>query len=153
MENASKALLIAGAILLVIAIIAIAVGIVSSTRGAIDTAENQISSMEIQMHNEHFKMFEGKRKTYNDLKNIFAEITAYNSKTTNNNFRVLIHVYQYSNENHLNVTGLICEETSWGIINGECSIFVENFLYDVAFEYNSAGIINFMKLIKYNKPI
>lgn len=56
MENASKALLIAGAILLVIAIIAIGMTIYQSSQEAIQGGIGQIDAMTISTHN---RMFDG----------------------------------------------------------------------------------------------
>ena len=69
MENASKALLIAGAILIVILLIAVGMLVYSQSRGAIDTGVAQMSSAEIQMFNAKFIGYEGKQsfETVNSL--------------------------------------------------------------------------------------
>ena len=161
MENASKALLIAGAILLVIAIIAIGVGIVSSTRGTIGVAENQISSMEIQMHNEQFKKYEGKGKTYNQVKEILAEMTAYNSGVKNSNFKVQVKTYKYTNAaNTTMTTNPDCTKNPEVIYTGAgCYLFgskanygashTENYLYDIFCEYDATGAVKYIKLVRY----
>ena len=86
MENASKALVIAGAILLVIAI---AVGIVSKTRGTMDIAENQIDTMAIQMHNKQFEHYEG-IITGEEVKECIATALANNNTTKNKEMFVRI---------------------------------------------------------------
>ena len=91
MENASKALVIAGAILLVIAIIAIAVGIVSSTRGTINVAENQITAMEVKMHNEQFKMYEGE-VTGAEVQDCISKVLSNNNETTNLAMKMMVTV-------------------------------------------------------------
>ena len=61
MENASKALIIAGAILLSILIIAIGMYIFNSSTHSINGAVTQISQQEIAAFNNQFSMYEGKQ--------------------------------------------------------------------------------------------
>ncbi|MBE5822123.1 MAG: hypothetical protein E7311_06035 [Clostridiales bacterium] len=151
MENASKALLIAGAILLVIAIIAIAVGIVSSTRGTIGSAENQIDSMAIQMHNKQFEVYEGKL-TYKQVKELFSLIIANNSKTQDNNFIITTACYRWqegrSTKNYWVYNGqtdLTDPEVIAYKVGQYVALTTEPYisnLYDCELFYNSQGIIN-----------
>ena len=62
MENASKALLIAGAILIVILLIAIGMLVYSQSRSVIDTGVAQMSSTEISMFNAQFNEYSGSQK-------------------------------------------------------------------------------------------
>lgn len=62
MENASKALLIAGAILIVILLIAVGMLVYSKARSVIDTGIGQMSSTEISMFNSAFNDYEGSQK-------------------------------------------------------------------------------------------
>ena len=57
MENASKALIIAGAILLAILLIALGVYVFQSASA--NTGTEQLSSTEIQSHNDPFSRYEG----------------------------------------------------------------------------------------------
>ena len=59
MENASKALIIAGAILLSILIIAIGMYIYNSSQNSINEAGSQISAQEVQSFNQTWEMYEG----------------------------------------------------------------------------------------------
>lgn len=61
MENASKALIIAGAILLSILIIAIGMYIYNSSTNSITNAASQISQQDIQAFNNQFTMYEGRQ--------------------------------------------------------------------------------------------
>ena len=166
MENASKALFIAGAILLVIAIIAIAVGIVSSTRGTIGTAENQIDSMAVQMHNKMFEKYEGKNKSYNEIKECIAEIVAYNSEQKNSDLYVQLQVREYKvgkfhkeidNTIHLNCNYgpmLIGNYKDTAYCFQHCGLFNptklldEKKLWDILFEYDQNGVINVVKCVR-----
>ena len=62
MENASKALLIAGAVLIVILLIGIGMLIYSRSTGVIDTAASTMNSQEIQSFNSQFTPYEGTQK-------------------------------------------------------------------------------------------
>lgn len=65
MENASKALIIAGAILLSILIIAIGMYVYNSSTSSIDTAVGQMNSNEIQSFNRQFTQYSGKQSGAN----------------------------------------------------------------------------------------
>ena len=65
MENASKALIIAGAILLSILIIAIGMYIYNSSQNSINEAGSQISAQEVQSFNQTWEMYEGKQSGAN----------------------------------------------------------------------------------------
>ena len=130
MENASKALLIAGAILLVIAIIAIAVGIVSKTRGTIDVAGNQIDAMEVKMHNNQFTIYEG-RVTGADVKECIAKALSNNSTTTNSAMRVKVTVAGTVRVNQAATSPIF-----------DSSNIPSNNIYTGLTKINSQGIIN-----------
>lgn len=59
MENASKALLIAGAILLAILIIAIGMFIYSSAQSNVESSITQMTTQEVQAFNSQFTSYEG----------------------------------------------------------------------------------------------
>ena len=65
MENASKALIIAGAILLSILIIAIGMYIYNSSQNSISEAGSQIDAQERQNFNQQWDMYEGKQSGSN----------------------------------------------------------------------------------------
>ena len=65
MENASKALIIAGAILLSILIIAIGMYIYNSSQNSISEAGSQIDAQERQNFNQQWEMYEGKQSGSN----------------------------------------------------------------------------------------
>ncbi len=61
MENASKALLIAGAILIAILLIAIGMMVFKSANGVINTATSNMSDQEKTIHNSKFDMYAGNK--------------------------------------------------------------------------------------------
>ena len=80
MENASKALLIAGAILIVILIIAIGMIVYNSSKGTIDEAVSQMSSQEVTMYNNQFTTYEGDRVNGSTVRSLLDIIQTNNSK-------------------------------------------------------------------------
>lgn len=61
MENASKALIIAGAVLLAILILSIGVYLVNSFRGASDSYVSQLDATELSKYNSNFEVFVGRK--------------------------------------------------------------------------------------------
>ena len=78
MENASKALIIAGAILISIVLIAVGVMVVNGANGAIDTAVGQMSDSEKTIFNQKFESYEGSQKG-SSVKSLISAIEANNS--------------------------------------------------------------------------
>ena len=78
MENASKALIIAGAILISIVLIAVGVMVVNGANGAIDTAIGQMSDSEKTIFNQKFEPYEGNQKG-SSVKSLISAIEANNS--------------------------------------------------------------------------
>jgi len=77
MENASKALLIAGAILIVILLIAVGMLVYSKSRSVIDTGIAQMSSTEISMFNAQFDEYSGDQKG-TSVKSLLQAVIANN---------------------------------------------------------------------------
>ena len=75
MENASKALLIAGAILISILIIAIGMYIYSSSQGSIDSAMSSMDTQEIEAFNKEWTNYEG-RMTGSQVKSMINRMVA-----------------------------------------------------------------------------
>ena len=78
MENASKALLIAGAILIVIVLIGIGVLIVNSTSGIQDQATSSADSMARQTFNSQFTAYEGQDNSAAQIRSLISTINASN---------------------------------------------------------------------------
>lgn len=62
MENATKALLIAGSVLIAIVLIAVGIKILSSTSGVTKEVDNLSSTMEASIFNSRFTQYEGTQK-------------------------------------------------------------------------------------------
>ncbi len=92
MENASKALLIAGAVLLVIALIAVGMGIFGTARGVVGQAEGQIDNMSIQMHNKQFEKYDKKSLSGEEAKELVSLVMSNNAKATTKDYRLEFEV-------------------------------------------------------------
>lgn len=79
MENASKALLIAGSILIVILLIAMGVRVFNSTQGTTDSVEGTMQTTEVAMFNNKFMQYIGNNKSKNDALNLVNMLIANNS--------------------------------------------------------------------------
>jgi len=90
MENASKALIIAGAILL--AILLISLGIMIFTQ-AQDTVNNSgMSQADIQSFNNKFIKYEGTNKSGSEVKAMINEIITSNNDENNTNRKIKIKI-------------------------------------------------------------
>ena len=78
MENASKALLIAGAILICILLIAVAMYIYNSATASLDTAVNKMSSQDKDMYNAAVKPYIGESVKGSGVKTMIDEIISSN---------------------------------------------------------------------------
>lgn len=79
MENASKALLIAGAILVCILLIGIGMLVYQSTTGTISEAVAQMSSQEKDMFNSQFSQYEGTRVNGSSVKALLQKVRSNNT--------------------------------------------------------------------------
>ena len=78
MENASKALIIAGAILISILLITIGIVLINSGRDVVDTGTAGMTSQKIQTFNAQFTIYEGTRKG-SELRGLQSLVNASNA--------------------------------------------------------------------------
>ena len=79
MENASKALIIAGAILIAILLISVAVIIINSTGSMQDRVGKSSATMEIQTFNSNFTTYEGTAVSASQVKALMSLIKSSNA--------------------------------------------------------------------------
>ena len=79
MENASKALLIAGSVLIVILLIAVGVRVFNSTQGTTDSVETTMNSTEIATFNNKFTAYAGENKSAAQAKALANVVIANNA--------------------------------------------------------------------------
>jgi len=88
MENASKALIIAGAILLAILLISLGILIFNQAQ---DTVNNSgMSQAEIAAFNNKFVKYEGKSQSGSVAKSVINEVLASNADSNNSERRIVI---------------------------------------------------------------
>ncbi len=80
MENASKALLIAGAVLVVILIIGVGMLIYTSATGAIQEGVNRMSVQEQNMFNQQFEQYVGSRINGSNVRALLQNIRNSNNQ-------------------------------------------------------------------------
>ncbi len=78
MENASKALLIAGAILIAILLISVGMMVMQSGQGIISGAEESMSAHEIELFNKEFENYIGKQKG-SSVRGLMSKVKASNA--------------------------------------------------------------------------
>lgn len=83
MENASKALLIAGAILIVILLIAVGMMVYNGAKGSIDKAIGSMSSTEKDIHNKQFEPYIKSGLSGSNLKTLYSKVISNNGDDEN----------------------------------------------------------------------
>lgn len=78
MENATKALIIAGAVLIAIVLIAVGMKILGSTKGVTDNVDNISDTMSKSMFNSQFEQYEGYQKG-STVRTLFSKLVANNA--------------------------------------------------------------------------
>lgn len=79
MENASKALIIAGAILIAILLVGIGTLVLSGAQGGIDEAIGQMSTNEKKMFNEQYTQYEGTKVKGSNVRALIGNIINSNN--------------------------------------------------------------------------
>ncbi len=101
MENASKALLIAGAILIVLAIIAIGVSVFNNSKIFANRFTDQLTNSEIENHNNVFMIYDGK-VTGSEVINACLKARQLNSEQEKIDMSIVVNVgtqYSFNDDN------------------------------------------------------
>lgn len=83
MENASKALIIAAAVIIGILLISSAIFIVTSASESLHSSRNSMTELQIYSFNQKFTSFEGKRKANWQVNQLLKTIASSNSSNNN----------------------------------------------------------------------
>lgn len=89
MENATKALLIAGSVLIAIVLIAVGIKILSSTSGTVKQVETVSTAMEKSIFNSQYTQFEGAQKG-TAVKKLINQAKTYNATVKDANRKIKI---------------------------------------------------------------
>ena len=162
MENASKALIIAGSILLSILIIALGMFIFSSSSSTSDTMGSTLSENEKQTFNIKFEKYLG-RQSGSSVASLVSTIrsTAVSNKASAD---MIVSVDFYGKDSTINVEGqkeLTDSEEGSNSDGGSTSTYVDGLSqitnalvkshdYEVSVEYNQSGLVKKV-IIEYNK--
>lgn len=96
MENATKALLIAGSVLIAIVLIAVGLKILSSTSGVTKQVDDLSTTMERSMFNSQYTQYEGNIKG-TQLKSLLQKVLM-NNKNSNKNIKIYLEdINEFSN--------------------------------------------------------
>lgn len=96
MENATKALLIAGSILIAILLIAMGVKIFNSTSGTAKSAQSTMDATEVAMFNNKWLKYVGNNKNKSTAISLLNDVIVNNS--TNSDKKVGVQLYGEGNE-------------------------------------------------------
>lgn len=141
MENASKALLIAGAILIAILLIGIAMMVFSNINGMTGIASQQVDQMEVSAFNRQFEQYAGERVSGSNVKALISNINASNATYADDESRQI----KLTTGSETGITA-----TSWTAGNPVkiTGTIGNNFRYKVEFDTNTAGFITSVKINK-----
>lgn len=88
MENATKALLIAAAVLVAIIIISFGVSIVSSAKGQVDQAGTALSGAEIEAFNSKFNSYDGNSVSGSSVNSLITAVFSHNLTETDDSKKI-----------------------------------------------------------------
>lgn len=88
MENAAKALLIAGAVLIVIALISLGVYIISSQKGTIETSKDAADTLQVATYNSTFLKYVGSNKKGSEVRSLLTEIQTNNKRNNSHTISI-----------------------------------------------------------------
>ena len=127
MENASKALLIAGAILICILLIAVAMYVYNSANATIKAAGSQMSQQEKDMYNAKIKPYVGEGTKGSEVKSMIDNIISMNQENVGEQGKFIGitvgDITNYSSDTSLNTVASACQKASvYPMPSGETSV-------------------------------
>ena len=126
MENASKALIIAGAILVSILIIGLGMALINAVQEPMAEAEGQMTQQALRQFNDTFLKYGGKQKG-SAIRSMISEVIASNAKETKNGTNRTITV-------NTKTTAADISNTATSVVNSK--------EYTVTFGYDTNGAVN-----------
>lgn len=92
MENASKALIIAGAILLAILIISLGIMVYNNAKSTVGS--QNLDKQEVEAFNSEWENYVGDRKSANEVRTMIRTVIAHNGTETKNGTNRYINVIE-----------------------------------------------------------
>lgn len=139
MENASKALIIAGSILVAIMIVAMGVRIFNGARNSADTTA--LDSTEITMFNQKFERFSGTQKGSN-VKSLLSFAISNASTNKDEPSKLPKIVLYYNKNNGIYANNIPAEQSNIDSIGSIREQIITTHTYEVNIDYStSSGLI------------
>ena len=145
MENASKALIIAGAILLSILIIALGIFVFNAAKGAVNT--DQLDATEKQTFNAPIEQYEGEQ-IGSSVKQLLSELISNAGNNKDADERLPDIEYKDTNAKGPNMPANIksinssVANTNTGLMSGLRSKISNTHYYTIDIEYNDSGLVS-----------
>ena len=142
MENASKALIIAGAILLAIIIISLGIMVVNNARNQI--GGNDLSKQEIEAFNSQWDQYCGVSKSAAQVRSVFSAVVANNAAETQSGKSRYVN---FANSGTANTVAL----TSAPSLTSPSVTDVNNSkTFDITADYGSNGLVVNIRYVVHN---
>ena len=132
MENASKALIIAGAVLIAILLIAFGMIMINAAQTPIDTATSGVTSQGVQVFNSQFTGYAGTRVSGSNVKTLLSILQSNNANSSNQIKTTLKFKGATSAALDNAVTGIATQTNN--VVNTKT--------FNVSFDYDDDGYIN-----------
>ena len=136
MENASKALIIAGSILISIMLIALGVRIFYGAKNSADTTA--LDSTEITMFNQKFERFAGKKSGSNVKSMLSFAVSNASTNKDDNRKLPMVNYFKNVNDTSPNKTAKKSNIKNLGIIRGYIN---STHTYTIKLEYAESGLV------------
>ena len=137
MENATKALIIAGSILIVIVLIALGISILSSTSDVTDQVDSVSDSMAQSVFNSQFNSYFGNSISGTQTKALVQKVISNN---TTSSHKVWLYCTNYTNTSHLTDASTLSGFSSWISSTDKFTINVNSGCGTYANGYNNGYI-------------
>ena len=143
MENASKALIIAGAILLAIIIISLGIMVVNNARNQI--GGNDLSKQEIEAFNSQWDQYCGVSKSAAQVRSVFSAVVANNAAETQSGKSRYVNFSK--NSSTPNTVALTSAPT---LTSPEVSEVNNSKTFDITADYGSNGLVVNIRYVVHN---
>lgn len=144
MENASKALLIAGAILIALATISLVMVIYNSGKDINEDVSKKIDQSILQYHNSQFTIYEKDNLQYSELLKLINNVDNNNNRAKKNIYLVNIELYKEVDETAPEDIYTGNEILNNDYIKKESPLKGEEFKINMIYSEN--GLINLIKV-------
>ena len=143
MENATKALLIAGGVLVVIILIALGISLLNSTSGTTEQVKSSLSAQEILIFNSQFQQYDGTQRG-SAVKSLIR-LVQQNNTNVNGIARSVRIAYQPSASGKIETVDSDADQAAYAELISKINVSAN---YSVIIKTNSEGYVEVAKIIK-----